>query len=122
MTRQGVIETAAIKAGYCVKKGTANKGIVVATAGSQNLGILKGAVVEGESYAVGEHASFAMVGEVTLAILGATVTAGQSLMSASDGRLEVLGTSVQARAAVAIDGGVPGEAVEVLVVNDRPVA
>lgn len=121
-TRTGVIEGAAIKAGLCVKKGTAEKGIVVATEGDQCLGILKGAVIEEESFAVAEHASFAMAGEVCLSIAGATITAGQSLMSTSTGTLKPLGTSVQARAAVALTGANPTENLEVLVVNDRPVA
>lgn len=119
MVKTRVIETAAIKAGYAVKKGSAEKGVVVATTDSENIGILKGNSIT-EEFAVGAHAGVALVGEVCLAILGQTVTAGQNLSSASDGRMNVMGSSlITQRIAVALDSGFPSEAIEVVVTNDQ---
>jgi len=120
--KTGVVETAAIKAGYCVKKGSAEKGIVIGTADANCLGITKGNVAQEESFAVGEHASYAMIGEVTLAILGTTATAGQFLGSDSAGKLAVMGVSTLAkRVAIALDNGYPDEAIEVVVTTDEVV-
>lgn len=120
--KTGVVETAAIKAGYCVKKGSAEKGVVIATANADCLGVSKGNVNQEESFAVGEHLSFAMIGEVTLAVLGTTVTAGQFVGADSAGKIAVMGVSTQAkRVGIALANGYPGEAVEIVVTTDEVV-
>ena len=119
----GVVETSAIKAGYCVKKGTAEQGVVIGTAGAKCLGISNSdGVIGEESFAVGEHISI-NIGDIQLAIAGATILSGQDLKSTSAGTLEPItdgGTSISAvqRVAIAYSNAMSGEQVKVKVKND----
>lgn len=118
----GIVETTAIKAGYCVKKGTAERGVVIAGAGEKCIGITKGNVVAEESFAVGEQVGVNVDG-FGIGIAGATITAFQDLKSDSAGKLIPIttgGTSISAvqRVAIARENALAGQSFRLRVTND----
>ncbi len=103
----GIVETAAIAVGLCVKKGTAANGVVTAGAGEKSLGIADMTDFN-ESIAVGEQASIAVDGIVPAVAGGNSVSAvafGDSLISDGSGKLIAPSGSTlpQERVAVAME-------------------
>jgi len=109
-----IVETASIKAGYAIKNGSAEKGVVAGTADSVNLGISKGNVASEESFAVGDQIDVALIGEVCLAVAGGTVTKGLKLMSDANGKM-VDGSGGTNPFAVALENAVAGETLHVVI-------
>ena len=118
----GIVETSAVKAGYCVKKGTAEKGVVIAGAGEKCIGITKGQVLAEESFAVAEQVGI-NVGGFGIAIAGSSILSYQDLKSDSAGKLVPItagGTSISAipRVAVSLENALAGQAFRIQVKND----
>ena len=114
-----VVETAAIVAGLFVKKGTADNGVVKSTAGDVSYGLSKGSTPT-EEIAVGDHLSVALMGEVAPALLAATITAGADVTPDANGKaVAVVPTDNRVfRGGIAIQSGVPGEMIDIIVTSD----
>jgi len=118
----GIVETATVKAGYCVKKGTAEKGVVIAGAGEKCVGVTKGNVQAEESYAVGEQVGVNVSG-FGIGIAGSTILSLQDLKADSAGKLVPItdgGTSISAvqRVAVSLENALAGQSFRLMVKND----
>lgn len=97
------------KAGYAVKTSGTNKTVVLATAGSANIGILVDTNKQGLAVVVAEE------GERVLAKLGGTVAFGDKLKSDANGALVLAGTAADLIIAEAKQDGVSGDLVYVVV-------
>ncbi len=86
-----LVETAAIKAGYAIKNGAAEKGVVIGSDDSANLGVAKGNVAAEESFAVGEQIDVALIGEEVLCIAGGAITKGLKCKSDANGKFADVG-------------------------------
>lgn len=120
MNRGFVVETASIYPGFCVKKGTAENGVVLSDAGEAGYGISNGTSYD-DVKAVGEHVDVALPGEVVKVKLGATLTAGDSVAPEDGGKVIAMGTAdgqTYFRAGILLESGVEDELVDCLVTSD----
>ncbi len=105
-TITGIVETAAIAVGLCVKKGSAANGVVIAGAGEKSLGI-SDATDFNESTAVAEQATIAIDGLIQAVAGGTSVSAvvmGDSLVADANGKvIKAAGIATHQRVAVAME-------------------
>ncbi len=118
----GLVETASVKAGYCVKKGSAENGVVIAGAGEKCVGVTKGNVQAEEAFAVAEQVGI-NVGGFGIGIAGSTILSRQDLKADSAGKLVPItdgGTSVSAvqRVSVSLENALAGQSFRMQVKND----
>jgi len=118
-TKAFVVEGAPIAPGTHVKKGTAERGIVVAGDNDEVLGITQGSD-DTLPVIVGDHADVMLEGEGKV-LLGATLTAGDSVNSDAAGKAKALPTTTGtkfSRSGILLESGVSGDMVDINVKVD----
>ena len=115
-----VVETAAIGPGLCVKKGTAENGVVISGAGEIGYGVsMNQSPIE--SVSVGDHVDVALQGTIAKIHLAATLAAGADVAPDAAGKAVAIGSTAANkyfRAAVLLESGAAGELVDCIVTSD----